>query len=379
MQQSTLKILKDLIKFPSLTPDAAGSLDYIQEFITNIGGKFKRIDSNGTTNLIAEIGTGTKIFAFAGHVDVVPTGDANQWPNATPFELQEQNGRLIGRGTVDMKGAIAAFMAAMHDFVLAKPDISKYKIMLLITSDEEGDADDGTIKMVEKLQQEQIRLDYCLVGEPTSASQLGDTIKVGRRGSLTGELTVIGLQGHVAYPDLCINPIHKALPALTELVQVKLDDGNEYFPPTSLQFANLNAGVGARNVIPGQLTANFNFRYNPIQTAESLKSTVVQVLDKYNLNYQITWRHSANPFLTTIGEMVAVAKNAVSEICGIDAQLKTDGGTSDARFLIAISNELIELGLLNATAHKINEYTTLSDLGQLTAIYNRILCKIFND
>jgi len=375
---SPIEILTKLVEFPSITPDDAGSLNYIQEFITSLGGSYQRIDHNKTTNLIARIGEGSKIFAFAGHVDVVPTGDKQQWINQNPFKLHNVDGVLTGRGVVDMKGAIAAFMSALSGFVNQRSNPDSYQIMLLITSDEEGAATDGTIKMVEELKKSNTALDYCLIGEPTSSDKFGDTIKVGRRGSLTGELVVYGKQGHIAYPDLCENPIHLALPALTELSQIKWDNGNEHFPPTSLQFANLNSGLGVTNVIPGQLTADFNFRYNTQHTVESLQDHVKQVFDKYRLNYLINWKHSANPFLARIDSLVSIASKAIEEVCKLKPELKTDGGTSDGRFLIDISNELIEFGLLNATAHKINETTTQADLNQLAAIYNLILGKIFN-
>lgn len=369
-------ILAELIKMPSVTPHQAGTIDYIEKIIQKIGGQIKRIDSNDTANLLATIGTGKKILAFAGHVDVVPSGSHDKWLNGSPFELQRRNDELIGRGVVDMKGAIAAFFSALLDFS-HKASPKDYQIMLIITSDEEGPATDGTIKIVEKLQQEKIQLDYCIIGEPTSSKVFGDTIKVGRRGSLTGELTIFGKQGHIAYPDLCINPIHKSLAALNELVQVKWDEGNQHFPPTSLQFANLNAGLGVTNVIPGQLSTNFNFRYNTVHDADSLITQTENILNKYQLQYTINWKHSAKPFLTKVAGLVDIATQAVQEICNITPELKTDGGTSDGRFLIDISNELIEIGLLNATAHQINETTTVNDLKQLTAVYNSILHKAF--
>jgi succinyl-diaminopimelate desuccinylase len=377
IQTNPLEILAKLIEMPSVTPDQAGTVDYIENIITHLGGIVERIDSGNTANLLATIGTGEQTLAFAGHVDVVPSGNHDKWLNQNPFKLHQHGDNLVGRGVVDMKGAIAAFLSALISFTSNTP-MDKYKIMLIITSDEEGPATDGTIKVVEKLQREGRHLDYCIIGEPTSSSIFGDTIKVGRRGSLTGELTVFGKQGHIAYPDLCINPIHKALPALSELSKLVWDNGNEHFPSTSLQFANLNSGLGVTNVIPGQLITNFNFRYNTIHNAEDLILKTETILKKHQLDYSITWKHSAKPFLTKVAGLVEVCKDAIKEICNIIPDLKTDGGTSDGRFLIDVSNELVELGLLNTTAHQINETTTISDLTQLTEVYNRILCKIFN-
>lgn len=377
---ATYKILEDLIQFPSVTPIDAGSLNYIQSFIEDLGGSWQRIDHGHTSNLIATIGKGRTIFAFAGHVDVVPPGESSLWFNQQPFKLyNDGNGNLSGRGVVDMKGAIAAFLIALKDFVHAKPNLDHYQIKLLITSDEEGSAIDGTPKIVEQLKQQNLRLNYCLIGEPSSALHLGDTLKIGRRGSLNGKLTVYGNQGHIAYPHLAANAIHLALPALTELSQLQWDQGNANFPPTSFQWANLNAGLGVSNVIPGQLDASFNLRYNNLHQADELMKTIATILNRYDLKYALSFQHSAQPFLTTIGSLVRIAKAAITEVCSVNAELKTDGGTSDGRFLIEVSDELVELGLLNATAHHINETTTMDDINNLTLIYNKILHKIFNN
>lgn len=374
---NTLSILEDLVAFRSLTPDDAGSLDYIARIVTLLGGNFIRVDRNDTSNLIATIGSGNKVFAFAGHVDVVPTGECSLWQSDDPFELYQDGDKLIGRGVADMKGGIAAFLVAMIRYVNSH-DMSNYKIMLAITSDEEGSALDGTCVMVDYFKQHKIMLDYCLVGEPSCTNLLGDTIKVGRRGSLTGNLTINGKQGHIAYPHLCQNPIHDFAPALAELSSKIWDSGNEYFPATSLQFANINSGLGVTNVIPGALTANFNFRYSTEQTAENLQNEVIKILDTHNLNYNIAWNHSAKPFITNDGDFMQIAESAIRKITGLTVAKKTDGGTSDGRFLIDVSEQIIELGLLNGTIHQINEFTTLSDINNLTKIYFSILEDVFN-
>ena len=371
-----IDLLTDLIAFESVTPCDAGSLDYIAAFVENLGGRCIRLNRNQTTNLIATLGTGSTVFAFAGHVDVVPTGDVIQWITQEPFKLQQIGDKLIGRGVADMKGAIAAFLLALADFV-ENNDPGAYQIKLLITSDEEGSAVDGTPLMVEYFQQNKQRLNYCLVGEPSCVAQLGDTIKVGRRGSLTGDLVVHGKQGHIAYPHLCVNPIHSFAPALAELSTQIWDHGNQYFPATSLQFANLNSGLGVTNVIPGELKTNFNFRYNTEHSAASLQGQVELVLQKYNLNYSLSWNHSARPFMTQVGKLVKCCSQAIEEVCGIAPELKTDGGTSDGRFLIAVSDEIIEFGVRNESIHQINEATTLADLANLEIIYNKLLNAIF--
>lgn len=374
---STLEILKDLVSFRSVTPEDAGSLGYIENFISNIGGSSVRVDRNQTSNLVSTIGNGDKIFAFAGHVDVVPTGECSLWKNGDPFTVLEDNDDLIGRGVADMKGAIAAFMVALAKFV-STIDINSYKIMLLLTSDEEGSAIDGTLVLVEYLKMNNIILDYCLVGEPSCVDVLGDTIKVGRRGSLTGNIEVHGKQGHIAYPHLCQNPIHDFAPALAELSSISWDNGNEFFPATSLQFANINSGLGVTNVIPGLLTVNFNFRYNTEHAAEDLQNKVCSILDNHNLKYQITWQHSAKPFMTEVGDFIPVIHTAINDVVGITPENKTDGGTSDGRFLIDVSQQIVEFGLRNASIHQINETTTLTDVNNLTLIYQNILNGIFS-
>ena len=372
-----LRITKDLVSFRSISPFQDGSIDYVEEYLKNLGFITSRHDKNDTTNLIARFGDKAPIFAFAGHVDVVPAGDISKW-TYDPFVLSSYNNRLYGRGIGDMKGAIAAFMFAVNE-LLKQVKYINGSIMLLITSDEEATATDGTTAMVEYLKQNKITLDYCLVGEPTSVDNLGDVIKVGRRGSLTGYLEVIGLQGHIAYPDFCKNPIHLFAEALKELTSAKWDDGQEFFPATSLQFANLNSGLGVDNVIPGSLFASFNFRYNNLHSSDSLTKKVEDILNKHNLTYNIRWTTSAKPFYTKPGRLNKIVADTINEELKVTPQLKTDGGTSDGRFLVEVSNELLEFGLSNKYIHQINENINEDDLFALAKTYTIILNKIFND
>ncbi len=372
-----LQITKDLVSFKSISPFQDGSIDYVEQYLKTLGFVTTRHDRNDTANLIARFGDKAPIFAFAGHVDVVPPGDLNKW-TYNPFILTSADNRLYGRGIGDMKGSVAAFMFAVKELLKQAKTING-SIMLLITSDEEAAATDGTIVMVEYLKQNNITLDYCLLGEPTSVDLLGDVIKVGRRGSLTGHLEIIGQQGHIAYPDLCQNPIHLFAKALQELTQTKWDDGNEFFPPTSFQFANLNSGLGVDNVIPGSLFASFNFRFNNLHSADSLSHQVEAILNKYNLQYNIRWKNSARPFYTKPGRLVEVVVESIDEELKLKPQLKTDGGTSDGRFLVEVCTELLEFGLSNKYIHQINENINQDDLFALAKTYTIILNKIFND
>ena len=313
MTPKIIELLKNLIEFKSLTPNDDGCLDYISNFLQTLDAKCEWVNRGQTKNLIATIGSGELIFAFAGHVDVVPCGDVKLWTGGDPFKLQHlEDNRLIGRGVADMKGSIVAFLLAVDEFVKTTKLIdTEYKIMLLLTSDEEGSALDGTTIMVDFLKANNISLNYCLVGEPSCANVFGDCIKIGRRGSLTGELTVTGKQGHIAYPHLCNNPIHAVLPILNELSSTKWDNGNEYFPATSFQIANFNSGVGVTNVITGVLTANFNFRYNNLHTPAELKQRVIDGFEKNKINYSIVWSDSARPFLTNLGKLVEISQQSI--------------------------------------------------------------------
>jgi succinyl-diaminopimelate desuccinylase len=372
---SLFDLTKKLIEFKSISPNQAGGLDYLQQLLEQNGFTTTRLDRNDTSNLIAKVGTSGPIFAFAGHIDVVPAGDIKKW-EFNPFELTEHDGHLYGRGIGDMKGAVAAFIVAVTNYL--KNNKLNGQIAILLTSDEESSAIDGTPVIVEYLKKHNKKIDYCLLGEPTSVEDLGDTIKIGRRGSLTGEIEVLGQQGHIAYPELCINPIHMFANALAELTQTIWDNGNDSFPPTSFQFANLNSGLGVTNVVPNSLIANFNFRYNDLHTADRLAKQVEAILDKYQVHYNITWINSAKPFRTKSGKLLDVIQNSIQENLSTTPTFKTDGGTSDGRFLIEVCNELVEFGLSNKYIHQINERIKSSDLSNLSRTYYSILHKIFN-
>ncbi len=370
-------IAKELVSYPSISPYQKGAIDYLIQLITPMGFKCEVLKRNNTTNLIATYGDKGEIFAFAGHIDIVPPGDDKLWLH-NPYELTLEQDKLYGRGIADMKGAVSAFIYAVYQY-LQNTTHNNGQIMLLITSDEESSAKDGTIVMVEYLQKHNIQIQYCLIGEPSSVKYLGDTIKIGRRGSLTGELTLNGKQGHIAYPDLCINPINSFANAFCELTNTVWDNGNEYFPPTSLQFANINAGVGVTNVIPSTLTCNFNFRYNNLQNSDKLITQVEAILNKHNLNYNIIWADSAKPFYCKVGKLATIVQQEVYQQTNIITSFKTDGGTSDGRFLYKICNEILEFGLPNYSIHQVNEHIEYADLNKLAKIYEQILNKIFND
>ncbi|MDO4878010.1 MAG: succinyl-diaminopimelate desuccinylase [Neisseria sp.] len=370
----TLALAKQLISRPSVTPDDQGCQELLACRLQKTGFTIERLDFGSTKNIWARRGRGAPLLCFAGHTDVVPAGPEGQW-TSPPFEPAERGGRLYGRGAADMKSSIAAFVVACENFIAACPDHGG-SIALLITSDEEGDALDGTTKVVDILKARGETIDYCIVGEPTAAHTLGDTIKNGRRGSLSGSLTVKGKQGHIAYPHLAENPVHKAAPALAELAAAEWDQGNAYFPPTGFQISNINGGTGATNVIPGELNVKFNFRFSTESDADGLKRRVHGILDKHGLNYDLEWTLSGLPFLTEAGRLTRAAQDAVAEICGVRAELSTTGGTSDGRFIKAVARELIELGPVNATIHQIDENIELAALPELTAVYRRILAEL---
>lgn len=379
-KKQLLDLTHSLISYKSITPHQAGCIDFLQSYLKQAGFQTVRVDREKTSNLIATYGDLTQpILAFAGHIDVVPPGDSSKW-KYDPFSLTEDDGILYGRGISDMKGAVASFVLASIEYIKKTTTTQpKYAIMLLITSDEEGAASDGTIAMVDYLISKNIRLNYCLIGEPTAEVSVGDVVKIGRRGSLIGDLEIFGKQGHVAYPHLCDNPIHKFAGALNELVARQWDNGSDFFPPSTFQITNLNAGVGVSNVIPGNLVANFNFRYNDLHSVDELKEIVTGIFDSHQLQYNIGWRNSAVPFLTQMGRLIKVVDDSVYSVSGVHPQLKTDGGTSDGRFLIAVADEILELGLSNQHAHKINEAIVAAELPKLAQIYYTILVKIFND
>lgn len=367
----TLELTRSLIARPSVTPEDAGCLDLIASRLAPLGFVCERIDGGGVSNLWARRGTARPLVVFAGHTDVVPTGPLDAW-TSHPFEPTERDGLLFGRGAADMKASLAAFVTGIEAFVAAHPDHAG-SIALLLTSDEEGDATHGTTLVVETLRARGEALDFCIVGEPTSTATLGDTIKNGRRGSLSGKLTVKGVQGHIAYPHLAKNPIHLAAPALTELAAETWDEGNEYFPPTSWQMSNIKAGTGATNVIPGTLEVLFNFRFATVHTADQLKARVHAILDRHGLDYDLTWTLGGKPFLTPRGSLVSAMEDAIRGTLGISPELSTTGGTSDGRFIADICPQVVEFGPVNATIHKLNECIALGAIEPLSDIYRRTL------
>ena len=374
MTHPALALAKELIARPSVTPDDQGCQQLIAERLAPLGFAVEEMNFGDTKNLWLRRGTSEPLLCFAGHTDVVPPGPAEQW-TSPPFEPAERDGRLYGRGAADMKSSIAAFVAACEAFVAEHP-YHKGSIALLITSDEEGDARDGTVRVVETLKARGETIDYCIVGEPTAVSVLGDTIKNGRRGSLSGHLTVYGKQGHIAYPHLADNPVHRAAAALAELAAEQWDEGNAYFPPTGFQISNIAAGTGATNVIPGELTVKFNFRFSTASNSDGLKRRVHAILDRHRLPYRIDWMLSGQPFLTEAGRLTECAQNAAEKICGIKAALSTTGGTSDGRFIKDIARELIELGPVNATIHQIDEHIAAADIPRLARIYQTMLADL---
>lgn len=371
MTTPTLDLTRALIARPSVTPEDAGCLDLIAARLTPLGFVCERIDGGGVSNLWARRGTAAPLVVFAGHTDVVPTGPLEAWAS-NPFEPTERDGMLFGRGAADMKSSLAAFVTAIEAFVAAHPQHAG-SIALLLTSDEEGDATHGTTLVVETLKARGETLDYCIVGEPTSTATLGDTIKNGRRGSLSGKLTVKGVQGHIAYPQLAKNPIHLAAPALAELAAEVWDEGNEYFPPTSWQMSNIKAGTGATNVIPGTLEVMFNFRFATVHTADALKARVHAILDRHGLDYDLAWTLGGKPFLTPRGGLVAALEGAIRDTLAITPELSTTGGTSDGRFIAEICPQVAEFGPVNATIHKLNECIAVDAIEPLSAIYRRTL------
>lgn len=368
---AVLDLVKDLIARPSVTPDDVDCQMLLAQRLERIGFHCETIARGGVTNLWARRGAGAPLTVFAGHTDVVPPGPRDKW-DSDPFVPTERDGFLYGRGAADMKSSIAAFVVAAEEFVAAHPE-HPGSIALLITSDEEGPAVDGTVIVCDELRQRGEQLDYCIVGEPTSTEALGDVCKNGRRGSLSGRLLVKGVQGHVAYPHLARNPVHQLAPALTELVAIEWDQGNEYFPPTTFQISNLHAGTGATNVVPGEAVALFNFRFSTASTPESLKARVHEVLNRHGLEYQLDWELGGEPFLTPRGSLTDALVSAIQAETGLQAELSTTGGTSDGRFIAKICPQVIEFGPCNATIHKVNERIELSSLAPLKNIYRRTL------
>ena len=367
----TLDLAIDLISRPSVTPHDAGCQALLVEQLTPLNFKAEPMRFGDVDNLWLRRGTQSPVFCFAGHTDVVPTGPLEAW-ESHPFKPEIRDGLLYGRGAADMKGSIAAFTVACQNFVREYPN-HQGSIAFLITSDEEGPSINGTVKVVEVLEQRQEKIDWCLVGEPSSSCCVGDVVKNGRRGSLNGVLTVLGQQGHVAYPQLAINPIHQVAPALAELVSIEWDRGNEFFPSTSFQISNIKGGTGANNVIPGTVTIEFNFRFSTEQTEQGLRQKVETLLNQYGFTYDLIWTLSGNPFLTPHGELVSAGIKAIEAVNGLQTELSTSGGTSDGRFIAPTGAQVMELGPVNKTIHKVNECVAIADLEALTVIYQRIL------
>lgn len=367
----TLALTEELIALSSITPEDKGCQQRLIELLAPLGFACETIRSNGVTNLWARRGTAAPVFVFAGHTDVVPTGPVEQW-ESKPFVPTHRDGKLYGRGAADMKTSLAAMVVAVEEFVAAHPGHAG-SIAFLLTSDEEGPATDGTVLVCELLKERGEQIDFCLVGEPTSAHVLGDMIKNGRRGSLSGKLVVKGVQGHIAYPQLARNPIHQAAPALAELVAEQWDSGNAYYLPTSWQISNIHAGAGAGNVIPGQVAIDFNFRFSTASTPDALEARVHAILDRHNLDYALAWTLHGLPFLTPRGELSDALSAAIAGETGVHPELSTTGGTSDGRFIARICPQVIEFGPPNASIHKIDEHIEVRFIDPLKNIYRRTL------
>ncbi|MCQ8130027.1 succinyl-diaminopimelate desuccinylase [Methylomonas rivi] len=370
----TLNLLIELIQRESVTPNDAGCQDLLARRLSPLGFTDERMDFADTQNLWLRRGQNPPLFVFLGHTDVVPTGPLSAW-DSPPFEPAIRDGKLYGRGAADMKGSIAAFMTAVERFISNHPQHNG-SIAIMMTSDEEGIATHGVVKVVEVLQQRREKIDWCLVGEPSSSRKIGDVIRVGRRGSLNGKLTVHGIQGHVAYPELAENPIHSFAPALKALTEELWDNGNDFFPPTRLQVSNINSGTGAENIIPGQLDAQFNLRFCTELDEATIKARTHAILDKFGFKYDLQWRLSGNPFLTSKGELITATHAAIKSVCGYETLDDTGGGTSDGRFIAPTGAQVIELGPINASIHKVNEHIALDDLETLSRVYEQILANL---
>ena len=368
---ATLELAKQLIARRSVTPADDGCQALVAERLSRAGFGTETIAANGVTNAWLRRGATSPVFVFAGHTDVVPPGPREQW-SSDPFEPTIRDGALYGRGACDMKSSVAAFVVAAEEFVGANA-AHRGSIALLLTSDEEGPATDGTVKVVDALRARGEKIDYCIVGEPTSVNALGDTIKNGRRGSLSGRLTVVGVQGHVAYPQLVRNPVHQVSPALAELAAERWDDGNEFFPPTTFQVSNMRAGTGALNVVPGSCEVDFNLRFASVSNAESLMQRIEAILRKHGLEFSVRWTVGAQPFLTPPGDLSTSITRAIAEVTGRTTELSTTGGTSDGRFISTFCAQVIELGPPNASIHKIDEHIAVADLEPLKNVYRRTL------
>ena len=370
----TLNLTKELISKKSITPLDEGCQDLLISHLELLGFKIEKMAYGNVSNFYARKGHEAPLLVFAGHTDVVPPGPETKW-SSPPFEPTIKNDRLYGRGAADMKASLAAFIVSIEEFLAENKD-HKGSIGLLITSDEEGIAVDGTVKVIEALKNRKEKIDFCIVGEPTCVSKFGDTVKNGRRGSLSAKLKVKGIQGHIAYPELIKNPIHEVAPAIDDLVKTIWDEGNEYFPKTSWQISNINGGTGATNVVPGEVEILFNFRYSSASTADMLKSRLIEILNKHQLDYDIDWEHSGEPYLTEKGSLVNIISDSVEEISGTKPTISTTGGTSDGRFISKLCDQVVEFGPINESIHKINENVIIDDIEILKDIYKSTISKI---
>ena len=373
-QSQVLKLTEQLVEINSTTPNDNGCQLLITERLKALGFKVRHLKFGDVDNIWAEHGVDGPIFCFAGHTDVVPVGHEEDW-TYPPFQPTIKDGCLFGRGTADMKGSLAAMVIAAENFVNINPN-HQGKLAFLITSDEEGPAKNGTVRVIEWLKDNGTIIDWCLIGEPTSSEQCGDIVKNGRRGSLSCHMTSLGVQGHVAYPEKAINPIHSVLSALSELKNTEWDQGNDYFPATSMQISNFQSGTGVTNVIPGKAEISFNFRFSTEVTADDLKTRVVSILEQHNLTYSLDWNLNGEPFLTDRGLLVDVTRDSVLSVTGIEPKLSTSGGTSDGRFIAPLGTQVIELGPLNSSIHKVDEHVLIKDLDILSEIYTKIVTRL---
>ncbi|HET9444851.1 MAG TPA: succinyl-diaminopimelate desuccinylase [Steroidobacteraceae bacterium] len=371
---ATLALAEDLIRRPSVSPEDHGCLQVIGQRLEAHGFRVERMPFGPVENLWARHGNERPVLCFAGHTDVVPTGPREEW-HSDPFEPVVRDGLLYGRGAADMKTGLAAMVTASERFVTANPN-HRGSLAFLLTSDEEGPSVDGTRRVVETLEARNEKIDWCVVGEPSSTDTLGDMVKIGRRGSLSGKLTVHGIQGHVAYPHLADNPVHALAPALAELASRVWDKGNEYFQPTSFQVSNISAGTGAPNVIPGELKARFNIRFSTEQTVEKLQQTITEILNRHKVNYTLEWFVSGLPFFTPPGDLSAAVERVIKASTGRKPELSTTGGTSDGRFIAPTGAQVVELGVINATIHKVNEHVRVADIGALSKIYEQVMTEL---
>ena len=371
----TISVLSDLIEYESVTPDKSDCQKYIEKFLSKLGFETKYFKYGEVSNMISSLGKGNPCLAFIGHTDVVPPGELSLW-KSNPYILSHNDGLLMGRGTADMKGGIACFMTAVKDFVQNNKEING-SIRIILTADEEGDATNGIRKIIEEKVFQKNEIDYCLVGEPSSSDEIGDVIRNGRRGSITGHLTLYGIQGHVAYPEKADNPIHSSSKIISKFLDIKFDKGNEYFPPTSFQISNINAGTGVDNVIRADIKIAFNIRYSTETSADEIKNKITDIIESEGIKHEITWKHSGEPFLTTDKEFMNICKQSIKSIANQDTIVSTNGGTSDGRFMAKVCNQVIELGLTNRSIHKINESIRADDLEKLKNIYQNILVNVF--